>query len=95
MSDVERSVVLWSMFAIGSALTYLLFSGNVPLLHTSRYIIPHDSVYQAFPRVSTASDKRWGEKAWVRGYLKPGIAILQSLHHTFIANIGLDCTLYH
>jgi len=21
--------------------------------------------YQAFPRVSTASDKRWGEKAWV------------------------------
>ena len=24
--------------------------------------------YQAFPRVSTASDKRWGEKAWVRGY---------------------------
>jgi len=24
--------------------------------------------YQALPRVSTASDKRWGEKAWVRGY---------------------------
>ena len=24
--------------------------------------------YQAFPRVSTASDKRWSEKAWVRGY---------------------------
>jgi len=24
--------------------------------------------YQAFPRVSTASDKRWGKKAWVRGY---------------------------
>jgi len=24
--------------------------------------------YQAFPRVSIASDKRWGEKAWVRGY---------------------------
>jgi len=24
--------------------------------------------YQAFPRVSTASDKRWGEKALVRGY---------------------------
>jgi len=23
--------------------------------------------YQAFPHVSTASDKRWGEKAWVRG----------------------------
>ena len=26
-------------------------------------------VYQAFPRVSIASDKRWGEKAWARGYL--------------------------
>ena len=24
--------------------------------------------YQAFPHVSSASDKRWGEKAWVRGY---------------------------
>jgi len=24
--------------------------------------------YQAFPRVSNASDKHWGEKAWVRGY---------------------------
>jgi len=24
--------------------------------------------YQAFPCVSTASDKRWGEKAWVPGY---------------------------
>jgi len=24
--------------------------------------------YQAFPRVSTASDKRWGEKAWVQSY---------------------------
>ena len=23
--------------------------------------------YQAFPRVSTASNKRWGKKAWVRG----------------------------
>jgi len=30
-------------------------------LHTTQF-------YQAFPRVSTASDKHWGEKAWVRGY---------------------------
>jgi len=44
LSDVEHSVVLPSVFAIGSALTYLLFSGNVPLLHTSRYVIPRDSV---------------------------------------------------
>jgi len=28
--------------------------------------------YQAFPRVSTASDERWGEKAWVQGYPNPG-----------------------
>ena len=44
------------------------FSGNVPLLHTSKYITEHDQFYQAFPCVSTASDKHWGEKAWVRGY---------------------------
>ena len=44
------------------------FSGNVPLLHTSRYVTARDQPYQAFPHVSTASDKRWGEKAWVRGY---------------------------
>ena len=36
LSDVERSAILWFMFAIGSALTY--FSVNVPLLHTSRYV---------------------------------------------------------
>ena len=44
------------------------FFGNVPLLHTSRYVIPCDSVLPGLPRVSTASEKRWGEKAWVRGY---------------------------
>jgi len=27
--------------------------------------------YQALPHDSTASAKRWGEKAWVRGYLVP------------------------
>ena len=42
-----------------------LYRRNVPLLHTSRYVIPRDSVYQAFPHVSTASNKHWGEKAWV------------------------------
>ena len=29
------TVAQWSMFVIGGALTYLQFSGNVPLLHTS------------------------------------------------------------
>jgi len=36
-----------------------LYRRNVPLLHTSRYITARDSVYQAFPHVITASDKRW------------------------------------
>jgi len=52
LSDVERSVVLWSVFAIGSALAYLMFFQECATP-------PH------FPRISTASDKRWGEKAWV------------------------------
>jgi len=52
--------------SVGHSLT-CCFSGNVPLLHTSRYAIPRDSVLPGLPRVSTASDKRWGEKAWVRG----------------------------
>jgi len=34
---------------------------------TSKYITAHDQFYQAFPHISTASDKCWGEKAWVRG----------------------------
>jgi len=46
LSDVERSVVLWSVFAISSTLAYLL---NVPLLHTSRYVIAHDSVLPGLP----------------------------------------------
>ena len=29
--DVEHSVVAWFVFVIGSALTYLCFSGKVPL----------------------------------------------------------------
>jgi len=49
LSDVERSVILQSMFVIGSALAYLLFSRNVPLLHTSRYVTARDSVYKALP----------------------------------------------
>jgi len=42
-----------------------LYRRNVPLLHTSRYFTTRDSVLQAFPHISTASDKDWGEKAWV------------------------------
>jgi len=36
-----------------------LYRRNVPLLHTSRYVTARDSVL------------RWGEKAWVRGYMFP------------------------
>ena len=31
---------------------------------TSTYVTARDKFYQAFPHISTASDKRWGEKAW-------------------------------
>ena len=44
---------------------YSLYRSNVPHLHTSRYITARDS---GLPRVSTASNKRWGEKDWVQGY---------------------------
>ena len=69
LSDVEHSVILWSVFAIGSALAYLLFFQECATcpgtsLHVTQF-------YQAFPRVSTASDKHWGEKAWVQGYFRP------------------------
>jgi len=56
------------VFAISSALTYLHLSWYMPLFHTSRYVSAGIQFYQAFPHVSTASGKRWGEKAWVRGY---------------------------
>jgi len=35
-----------------------------PLLGTSFHVT---QFYQAFLHISTASDKRWGEEAWVRG----------------------------
>jgi len=60
LSDVERSVILRPIFAIGSAFAYLLFFHECATP-------PH---VQAFPRISNASDKRWGEKTWVWGYLQ-------------------------
>jgi len=36
--------------------TLQLYGRNVPLLHTSRYVIPRDSVLPGLPPVSTASD---------------------------------------
>ena len=50
------------------SVAHSLTCGNVPPLHTSGYVIARDQCYHASPGISTASDKRWGEKAWVRGY---------------------------
>jgi len=44
-----------------------LYTRNFPLLHMSRYIISRDQFYQAFHRISTASDKCCGDKTWERG----------------------------
>ena len=66
-----------------------LYRRNVPLLHTSRYVTACDQFQQAFPRVSTASDKRWVEKAWIRGYR---IAMLSVA--TFICCVGAICLQY-
>jgi len=46
-----------------------LFFQECALLHTSRYIIVSDLVLPGVPRISTASDKHWGEKTWVQCYL--------------------------
>ena len=44
-----------------------------PHVHpTSMYVTTRDEFYQAFPRVSTASDKCWDEKAWEQGYNERG-----------------------
>ena len=63
-----------------SALTYLLFyqeCATPPHVHpTSRYVIACDQYYQAFPHVSIASDKCWGDKAWVWGYILPSVSLI-------------------
>jgi len=45
------------------------------LQHVQNHIA-RDSVYQAFPCISTASNERWCEKAWVRGYTPPTLSIV-------------------
>jgi len=40
---------------------------NVQVCHCTWSVLP------GLPHVSTASDKRWGEKAWVRGYTQAQI----------------------
>ena len=51
---------------------------SLTLRHTRDSVLPgRPSIPR--DRVSTASDKRWGEKAWVRGYFSP----IRSLNSTF------------
>jgi len=51
---------------------------------TSLHVI---QFYQAFPRVSTISDKRWSEKAWVRGYTKtPQKMLYKYMYYTVVLN---------
>ena len=51
LSDVERLVVLWSMFAIGSALAYLLF---FPECATPPHIQVRHTTWLSFTRPSPA-----------------------------------------
>jgi len=62
--DVEYSVIPWSAFAIGSTITCDIskMCHSSTRLGTSLHVT---QFYQAFPCVRAASDKRWGEKAWV------------------------------
>jgi len=51
--------------------------------------------YQAFPRISTASDKRWGEKAWVQGYCSCATVLVITnviIVNNFVDNINSKYT---
>ena len=45
----------------------------------------HDSVLPGLPRVITASDKCWGEKAWVQGYYSAMIRAAACLYTVYNA----------
>jgi len=55
------------------------FCGNVTLSTRPGMSYHVTQFYQAFPHISTASDKCWGEKAWVQGYTKT--SLLAGTHH--------------
>jgi len=48
----------------------------------SKYVTACHKFYQAFPHISTTSDKRWGEKAWVREYTHQAVVL------TFVLRLG-------
>ena len=68
LPGVKYSVVPWSVFAIYS--TFAVIPG---MWHSStcpsniQVVIACDQFYWAFPYVSTASVKYWGQKVWERG----------------------------
>ena len=64
--------------------TLQLYGSNVPHLHMSRYITARDS---GLPHVSTASNKRWGEKDWVQGYAT-SVLVLAALFSKQSAHCG-------
>jgi len=61
LPDVSCSVVAPSIFAIGSALTYLQFVQECA----------RDEFHQAFFHIGIVKEKWWGEKAWL-GTRPPG-----------------------
>jgi len=75
LSGVEYSVILQSVFAISSALTCGVFR-NVPLLHTSRYVIARDSVLPG-PHISTEVTNAGVRRPW---YEDSPIGICSRLH---------------
>ena len=71
-----------------------LYSCTEVMCHTSTH--PGTSLHmtQAFPHVSTASDKRWGEKAWVQGYAT-SVLVLAALFSKQSAQSGCSCWWLH
>ena len=71
-----------------------LYSCTEVMCHTSTH--PGTSLHmtQAFPHVSTASDKRWGEKAWVQGYAT-SVLVLAALLSKQSAQSGCSCWWLH
>ena len=90
LSDVEHSDILPSVFAISSALAYLLFFQECA---TPLYIQVRHTTWLSFtgpsPRISTASDKRWGERP---GY-EARLALLVPRMHDDIITMMSSCIL--
>ena len=60
------------------------------MCHTSTHPSTSLHMTQAFPRVSTASNKHWGEKAWVQGYAT-SVLVLAALFSKQSAHSGCSC----